>query len=236
MTTPKYIRVAGQLYRQREEEIPAFVKHDGWIYKLAQTGAENVAAIDALTKLSNLAKKMADSVKDQQISKLLQQAYGELGVLATKLAKGDFEAKSAALKNWEDLKKGLSQFAQQLEKAQLSKLSSALTKMLQDSDTALSELQKAEGLGAEFGTPGGVTPSGKPSVDWGEHAPKKDEPQPLHASTVPGFFTHKGEQYRPLLPITKEAVAWATSTDPNVIAERKTFPPLVVHLLASGVA
>jgi hypothetical protein len=253
MSTPKYIRVAGQLYRQRDDA-PEFIKHAGWLYKFAKTAVENEVAINALTKLATLSQKISEAIKDEQIAGLMKQAYGELSVLATKLAKGDFEEKSKALKGWGDLKKGLSAFGAQLQKANLPKLSDTMTKLVDASDKALAALQKAEGLGAEFGSPGGVLPSKEgpsvdwgetevtapaggplpskkgPGVDWGEHAPQKK----MQASATPGFLLHEGAWYRPLIPITSEAIAWATAANPVVVAQHKQFDPLVVHLLASG--
>ena len=239
MSTPKYIRVAGQLYRQREET-SAFIKHAGWIYRLAETAVEHDTAIEALSQLSAFSKKISEATKDATIAGLMKQAAQELSAVALKIAKGDFDEKSAALKDWANLKDGLAQFATQLQQANLPKLGANMAKLVDASDKALNALQKAEGLGAEFGSPGGTTtpvvPSGKPGVDWGEYAPQKAPPQPqqLQASAVPNPYRHAGAWYRPLLPITQEGIAWATSTDPVVVAEHKTFDPLVVHLLASG--
>lgn len=236
MSTPNYIRVAGQLYRLRDDVKLSFIKFDGWLYKLAKTSEQNVAAIDALTKLANFANKLSGSIKDQKIAGLLKQAYGELGVLATKLAKGDYEEKSAALESWADLKSGLSDFSAQLQKANLPKLSTAVKGLLDAADKAVVDLKSAEGLGAKFETktaPAGVPSKQGPTVDWGEHAPKKPQQQ-LQASFIPQPIVVNGALYKPLIQITADAIEWAKSTEPEIVEEHSKFDPMVVHLLSSG--
>jgi hypothetical protein len=240
MGTPQYIRVAGQIYQRRLGETPEFIKHAGWLYRLAKTASENVAAIEALTKLANLSKKIAGAVTDQRIGELMQQAYGEIAALAKKLSSGSYDEKSAALKNWGDLKGGLTDFSAQLEKAKLSKLSGVLKQLVQGADTAIEALKSAEGLGATFSTetsPAEVPSKEGPTVDWGAHAPKKQEQQQqTQASAEPHPVVIDGVQYIPIIQITDEAADWATSTEPRIAAQRTGFHPLAIQLLASGPA
>jgi hypothetical protein len=169
----------------------------------------------------------------------MRQAAGELGVLAKKLSSGSYDEKSASLKNWADLKGGLTDFVGQLEKAKLTKISTLMKQLVQSADTAIEQLKSAEGLGAEFtqkSAPGIPSKEG-PQVDWGEHAPKQPQQQKqMQASAGPQPVFIDGVKYIPIIQITDEAAAWATSDDPTIVAQRKGFDKLAVQLLASGPA
>ena len=236
MGIPQYIRVAGQLYQRRAGTIPEFIKQDGWLFKLAETASENIAVVEALIKLANMSKKIAGAVTDKKIGALMQQAAGEIGVLAKKISSGSYDEKSAALKNWADLKGGLSDFAAQLEKANMPKIGGMMTTLLSGADQAIEALKSAEGLGAEFSqkdAPGLPSKEG-PSVDWGENAPKQE--QQMQASVEPQPVFIDGVHYIPVVQITDEAVDWATSTEPHIASQREGFDPLAIQLLSSGPA
>jgi hypothetical protein len=235
MRIPEFIRVAGQLYKKRVPIHPEFLVHAGYVYRKAQTGSENVAAIEAFTKLSDLLAKISEPFKDKkQIFALLNGATTGIKNLAVQIAKSDRDAKVDALKGWPNVKSGLSLFAEKL-KEKWPSVSTALSTQLTATDNAVSALTSAEGLDVkEFTTektPVGV-PSKTPSVDWGEYA-QKPQQQHLQASAMHDpFLIISGVLYRPLLPLTDEARAWAMSKDPSVVAERAQFPQALIQLLS----
>ena len=232
MRTPKYIRVAGQLFRRREVAQPEFIVRSGYVYRQSKTGTENVEAIDALTKLNKVVSAIVPKLKvGSKLHTLMKFAVDEIPKILNAIAGNDRDATVNAIASWTDLKEGLAVFQEKLQQANKPVLYKTFSAVLTAADEKVDTLSRADSLDVkEFTTD---APE-KTTIDYGEYAPEQKQ---LKASvSAPKALIFQDKLYRPLVPLTREAKAWATSTNPKVVRERKAFSPELIKILASGAA
>lgn len=194
MTTPKYIRVEGQLYRRREEtKHPKFIRVEGHLYRLAQTGAEREKAIDVGQKVLQMLNKVVPDLPDAAKKTVLDGIYNPIknpqGLLK-QFSDGNVPKEfGQVVERLKQLVKVVGEMGTE-QGAAVSKQIALLTNEFSNAGNALSSAELQHG-DKEIEAPS----AGGGGIDWS--AVDKPAPQQQRASVEhPLFIRVEGNLYR----------------------------------------